>query len=190
MAKKKNNQDINLLPQEEFDTSTFGRTLRWLLTTFRYIVIGTEMIVMIAFLSRFWLDAKSSELTNRINEQKGVITSYSTFEQKFRSTQNKLQTFAEFSKNSTKVSPVLDEISSKIPSDVTLTEISINTESVQISGQTTNESSLSVFINGLNSSDKLDSTTITSIDSKPTDSKISFVINTLVKERTSNAGQL
>ena len=60
------NKSINLLPQEEFDASIFGRTLKWAMGTFRIIVIITEMVVMGAFLSRFWLDAQNSDLDNSI----------------------------------------------------------------------------------------------------------------------------
>ncbi len=56
MAARKNQQLINLLPQEEFAVSTLGRILAWLMSTFRYIVIAVEMVVMLAFLSRFWLE--------------------------------------------------------------------------------------------------------------------------------------
>jgi hypothetical protein len=40
------NKAINLLPQEEFDISIIGRTLKWAMGTFRIIVIVTEIVVM------------------------------------------------------------------------------------------------------------------------------------------------
>ena len=72
MPKKKN---INLLPKEEFDASVVGRLLRWAMGTFRIIVIITEMIVMAAFLSRFWLDAQNSDLNDEIRFASSQIDS-------------------------------------------------------------------------------------------------------------------
>ena len=48
-------EEINLLPQKGFEATTAGRILAWILSTFRIIVIITELLVMVAFLSRFWL---------------------------------------------------------------------------------------------------------------------------------------
>ena len=62
----KKEPEINLLPQEEFEGSVIGRILKWGLSTFRIIVIIVEMVVMAAFLSRFWLDAKNSDLNEDI----------------------------------------------------------------------------------------------------------------------------
>ena len=132
MAKKKKIEEINLLPQEEFQASTIGRVLQWLLSTFRYIVISTEMIVMIAFLSRFWLDARSADLTDAINQKQAVIASYSTFESTFRSTQQKLTIFNSFSQDQTRINPVIADITANVPSDINLTEITIDNEKVEI----------------------------------------------------------
>ena len=73
MAARKKNKEINLLPQEQFAASTTGRVLAWVLSTFRMIVILTEMIVIIAFLSRFWLDIKSNDLTDEVDNQKKIV---------------------------------------------------------------------------------------------------------------------
>ncbi len=80
MAARKKKRRINLLPQEEFAASILGRVLAWLLSSFRAIVSLTEMTVMIAFLSRFWLDAKSADLNELIRQKQPVIASTSDFE--------------------------------------------------------------------------------------------------------------
>jgi Tfp pilus assembly protein PilN len=184
MAKKKFEPEINLLPQEEFQASTLGRTLRWLLTTFRYIVIATEMIVMAAFLSRFALDARSSDLIDAINQKKSIISSYSTFESQFRTTQVRLKTYASYANENQKVSPVIDNISSLLPSDITLTEINIDGAKIQISAQTQNENSASNFISSLNSSNLLSNANIQSIESKAAGQSISFTVAAGIKERS------
>lgn len=182
MAKKKNEREINLLPQEEFEASTLGRILKWLLSTFRYIVIGTEMVVMMAFLSRFWLDAKSGDLTDAITQKQAIVSSYSTFEKQFRDVQSKLTIFKNFSTNSNLTSSVITEIAAKIPSDVTIQDISINGSKVSITATTTNESSASSFVINLSASKFLTNINLISVTSSTTVSgQIDFSISAILK---------
>lgn len=81
-ARKKKTKAINLLPQEAFAKTTLGRTLTWLLSTFRIIVISVEMVVVVAFLSRFWLDARITDLNDELKQKQAVITSLATFEKR------------------------------------------------------------------------------------------------------------
>jgi Tfp pilus assembly protein PilN len=187
MAKKKN-QDINLLPQKEFEESGLGRTLKWLLTTFRYIVISIEMVVMIAFLSRFWLDAKSSELIDAIIQKKAVVASFASFENQFTSVQNKLQVFAKFANEKEKVSPVLVNIASQVPANITITNILIDNSKIEITADTGDENSASNFIRNLNVLPNFENATLTSLASKPSSSLISFTVSANLKERSQNAG--
>lgn len=177
---------INLLPQEEFEASTLGRTLKWLLTTFRYIVIATEMIVTIAFLSRFWLDEKSSVLIDGINQKKAIIASYSTFESQFRLVQNKLKVYKDFSGEDQKISPIIDIVSSQIPSDVKITQISITGTKIEITAQTENENSASNFVTNLNSSNIIVGAAVTSVETKLDTPGVSFTITGTVQRKAQN----
>ena len=78
---------INLLPKEEFAASTWGRILTWLLSTFRIIVIFTEVIVMAVFLSRFWLDAKANDLNELLRKNQAILKTTTEFENEFRDIQ-------------------------------------------------------------------------------------------------------
>ena len=84
MAARKKQAQVNLLPQEEFAGTTFGRTLRWAMSSFRIIVIATEMIVMLTFLSRFWLDARNADLNDLIKQKSAVLSASADFEKEFK----------------------------------------------------------------------------------------------------------
>lgn len=178
--------EINLLPQKEFEASTFGRVLKWLVSTFRYIVITTEMVVMVAFLSRFYLDAKSADLIDSINQKQAIISSYQAFETQFRSTQNKLKSFVNFTGNSAIVTPVIEDISSKIPANITITEMSINGQKLEITAFAQDQSSTGVFINNLNSSVFLTDVGLASVVQKQNIQGIFFTITASLRERSSN----
>lgn len=144
----KNNKSINLLPQEEFEGSTFGKILKWVMTTFRYIVIVTEMVVMSAFLSRFWLDAQNSDLNDLIKSKSAQIESQKNFEIGFRNLQNKLKIFKALNDQQKSVSTIKG-IASKVPSDVTIQTISIQEDLIQIKALSPNEIGIAQFISNL-----------------------------------------
>lgn len=155
---------INLLPQKEFEKSIWGRTLRWMLSSFRVIVIATEMIVMAAFLSRFWLDAKNSDLNEVIAQKKATISSFSETEKAFRNFQNQIDVFA---KTVPPVAPskYLNLITSLAPTDVTLNSVSESEGSIQIVGSSGSEQSASQFLKNLSVETKFKDVTLTKIDS-------------------------
>src|SRR3989344_9480970 len=106
-------RSINLLPQEEFDVSVVGRILKWAMGTFRIIVIVTEMVVMGAFLSRFWLDAQNSDLGDEMGVKSAQVEAQSDFEKKFRRLQTKLGIFKSLS-GAVQPSTEINSIASKM----------------------------------------------------------------------------
>lgn len=144
---------INLLPQEEFEASVLGRALKWAMSTFRIIVIVTEMIVMGAFLSRFWLDAKNSDLAELITLESSFITAQIDTETQFRDLQKKLSIF-KIINSAKKPSEKIDSITSKLPQDVYLTSISVQDESAQVRGVAGSDIGIAQFIANLKAENK------------------------------------
>jgi Tfp pilus assembly protein PilN len=139
---------INLLPQEEFEASTLGRTLKWATSTFRIIVILTEMIVMGAFLSRFWLDARNSDLSELIMLESSQIEARRDIEFQFRDLQKKLAIFKDITQV-TQPSVRADAISSKLPTDVFLTSVSVQEEETTVRGVAGSDFSVAQLIANL-----------------------------------------
>jgi Tfp pilus assembly protein PilN len=144
------NKSINLLPQEEFDASVLGRTLKWAMGSFRIIVILTEMIVMAAFLSRFWLDTQNSDLNDSIKVASAQISAQSSFESEFRGVQQKLSIFKQITTTPTESSK-LDLVASKIPQDLTLSSVSVQDNLVQVKGTADSEMGVAQFVSNLKS---------------------------------------
>jgi len=146
MAKKKKEAIINLVPKEDFSATTAGRVLAWILSTFRIIVIVTEILVMLAFISRFWLDAQNTDLTELIKQKQAVLVASTSFENQFKDTQARLQIFSEYAGSEGKIPHLINVVSSRLPSDVVLDSISISKEGMTISGLSTNETSIQQLI--------------------------------------------
>ena len=126
MAAKKKQKQVNLIPHDDFESTTLGRILTWLLTTFRYIVIVTEMVVMFAFLSRFWLDAKNSDLTEEIKTKQAQILSSSAFEKEFKNAQKRLKIFSALTNEERPKTRILEAVSQVLPSEVYLQTITFS----------------------------------------------------------------
>ncbi len=178
MSAQKRKEEINLLPEKGFESTTTGRILAWILSTFRVIVIVTEIIVMMAFLSRFWLDAQNSDLNDNIDQKKAVLAASQNFEKQFKAAQERLKIFSTLTANQTDINLTLKLIVESLPPDVVLSEILISDRGIEISGNTPNEKSIHQLSVNLNSKDQMSEFTVTEIN---TDLRNSTVLNFTVK---------
>lgn len=174
MAKHKS---INLLPQEEFESSIMGRVLHWAMGTFRIIVIVTEMIVMAAFLSRFWLDAQNSSLSDSIKIATSQIQVQTEFEQNFRKLQTKLAIFKAIS-DLPHASTYMDSIASKNPTGIVFTSMEIKDNSGIVKGMAESETNIAQLISNLKTDKAAKSVVLDSLSTNEEDKKhIFFQIN-------------
>jgi Tfp pilus assembly protein PilN len=178
------NKIINLLPSDDFESSTFGRILKWALSTFRVMVIATELIVMGAFLSRFWLDAKNSDLNEILNVSKSQIKAYSKVESDFRLVQKQL----EIAKNlylDQNHSKAISSISSNVSENIVLNSITFNEDGVQIKASSLSEPEIAQFIANLESLGWLTNVTLSQISSGQ-DGGLAFVFGISAKTNFTN----
>ncbi len=172
----KKEKGINLLPQNEFEASITGRVLRWALSTFRFIVIITELVVMGAFLSRFWLDAQNSDLNETIKQKVGIISSYQDIENKFNLAQKKLAIVSGIAKQTSRTEEI-KIISSYLPPDVSLISISSDSVSSQIEGISGSEQSIAQLIANLETQKQFGQIELSRLDTdKENQSYIIFTI--------------
>lgn len=167
-------KEINLLPREEFEKKPFGHFLIWALTVGRYVVIFTELIVIIAFLSRFKLDRDLSDLYESIREKQAIIEASSSFEQDFRFLQKRLLTIKTFQEEKVSTVPILAEISSLTPFDVILSSLSFDEEGIRITASALSEEGLGSFISNLSLSPKFKEINLSSISKKAEGPEINF----------------
>jgi len=108
------------LPRQGLEGTPVGRLIDWLLSSGRYIIIFTELIVIGAFLSRFWLDRKNSDLSEEIRQQKAILEATQAFEQEFRLFQTRLKVIAQYLEEDRNPLRPLDIISQSLPKGVVI----------------------------------------------------------------------
>ena len=130
---------VNLLPPSEFELSFGGRFLKWAVTTGRYIIIMTELVVILAFLSRFKLDEDLRNLNEQINTQIGFLDSQLTKETEFIKLQKKLNLADKMLTNKLSAGEALDYIQNNLPPEVVPSKTVITKNETLLSAATLNE---------------------------------------------------
>jgi len=141
--------DINLLPE---DKQPLGSFLSWVLTSGRYIVIGTEIIVLIAFLSRFKLDRDLTDLHQSIAQKQAIVLAAQDLEKQVRILQNHLLIIKKFENQRDFPPKLLATFEQLIPIDVSLTELSSQEAELTLKATAGSNQGFSAFINNLSSS--------------------------------------
>lgn len=163
MAARKSS--IELLPQEEWEKTSFGKILKWILGVGRWIVIGTELIVVLVFLSRFKLDRDLTDLYGEIKQKQVIIDAARDFENQFRFLQKRLATAKGLEKKQFAAEKVIETIANLTPLDVSLADITITNESISLSALSLSEQGLAGFIKNLQASPQFDSLAVTNVSS-------------------------
>lgn len=149
-------RDIELLPREEWEKTTFGKLLKWTLTFGRYTVIATELIVILAFVSRFKLDRDLTDLYEEIQQKQAIIQATSDFEEEFRFLQKRLATIQDLEEKQLATAGVIEELSLLLPLDVSLTDLSVADKKVSLTATALSEQGLASFLNNLKTSDRFE----------------------------------
>lgn len=144
-------REVNLLLAKSLQTNTLGRMLAWILSSFRIIVIVTEIIVMIAFLSRFWLDAQNSDLNEDLKNKTRIIEESEGFIQEFKDVQNRL-VIAGLIVSQGSYSQIVKDITPLLPKNLYLTQISLSNDGLNLSGSSLESVAIHQFVINLHAS--------------------------------------
>jgi len=143
---------VNFLPEDELEKTKIGRILKWILKIGRYIVVFTELIVVIVFLSRFQLDKKLAGLDEEIIKKQSVVSASSDFEKDFRFLQRQLSFISETEKKFFPASDILKETASLVPKEVAFSSLKADKQILEIEGYSLTEKGLAVLMSELEKS--------------------------------------
>lgn len=167
--------EINLMPGDDLENKPQGKFLKWALGWGKRIVMLTELIVILAFLSRFWLDTTVADLTDKITQKKAVVVSSSAFEQSFRGVAKKVNVSLRLEKSLSAVT-IYDQAKLLIPTEVVLNEYAISDKTVSFTG-TADETVLARLVSAFKDSSKFTDVTIERIASKNSSSNVDFALS-------------
>ncbi len=169
-AKKK---EASLLPDSENVNSFGNRFLRWVTTVGRFVIVFTELIVISAFLSRFWLDRKNSDLSETIRQQKAILASIQDFEKEYNLLQQRLKFVKEFYLNRPTFIPQIKSLMESTPPDIVYQTLNIGTNPkdgkvvANLELEAFKESSIVDFVTNLSVNPNIDSVYVNTISKLP-----------------------
>jgi len=174
---------VEFIPQEEWEKTSFGKFLKWVLTVGRYIVIITELIVILAFLSRFKLDRDLTDFNEKVKQQQAIINASAQFEKEFRFLQKRLSTIEGLRKTQLETDQILTELGDITPVDVYLDNFTVAEKQVSLSAKALSEAGLATFLNNLKASPKFTKLIISNVSSEMEKGVgISFELKSELKE--------
>lgn len=158
--KKLSETKIEFIPQEDWEKTSLGRFLKWLLQVGRWIIITTELVVIIAFISRFKLDRDLTNFNEEIRQKQAIINSSSNFEQEFLFLQKRLSTIEGLRKNQVEINQVMDIFAQLIPIGVKLSNFSLAREEINLTAVANSEFTFASFLKNLKNSPQLNNVAV------------------------------
>lgn len=166
---------INLLGDSAMDHTPVGRIVTWAVTYGRYIMIGTEIVVLLAFISRFSLDRKLTDLKEEVTQKQDIIQANIELETEVRTLQSRLATIKTLVSKPSEAAKTLTIIQSALPPEVHLNTLEIDSGKVSADAIATTSQGFSQFIANIQAASGLSSIDIGDITRSPTEGiKFSF----------------
>lgn len=155
---------INLLGQQDLEHTPWGRIVAWATTYGRYIMITTEIVVLLAFISRFSLDRKLTDLTEEVTQKQAIIEANSSFEKQVKSIQANLARAKDLMAVQPKPIALVTLMETLLPPDVYLTSFEITTNKVTASAVAGTTGGFSQLLANLGSVKELQNVTLGDIN--------------------------
>jgi len=93
---------FNLFFSYNADIPFVDKLYKWVISVGRYIVIGVEMVVLAAFIGRFFLDQSVNDLSDKISTNNTLLISNKNKEDKYNKIQNKIDASTNIEKKYTR----------------------------------------------------------------------------------------
>lgn len=162
-----NNPSINLLGDSNMDHTPVGRIVNWAVTYGRYIMIGTEIVVLLAFISRFSLDRKLTDLKEDVSQKQEIIQANLPFERDVRALQDKLSKIKTLKIQPISALDVLTSFQTILPSGMYLKTLSLEKNKLTVSAVAGSTGAFAQFINSMQRAKTLASINIGDITRDP-----------------------
>lgn len=175
--------DINLLAQADINARPLGKLLRWSLTYGRYIIIGTQIIVLLAFFSRFKLDQELSDLHTRIDEKVNIIETLSSIETNTRKLQNKIQILANLESSRSIYLQIISDLARVTTNEIVINQLIFNQNQLLINGKSGTNTGFSNLLSYLRKNERFSQITLEEV-SRNKDDSLSFKISLQLQQNS------
>lgn len=158
---------INLFETDRTERALLGRLVPWITTYGRYVMVTTELVVLIAFISRFSLDRKLTDLKEEISQKQEILEVNQPLEKEIRDAQKRIKTVKERIALQETLPGALDAMHTLLPRGIYFESLSLseNKLSAQVVALTLN--SFSQFLSRLSVTKQFTGIEISNINKRP-----------------------
>jgi hypothetical protein len=173
-------KEISLLPDEENPNSPAAKLLRWVTTVGRFVIVFTELIVICAFISRFWLDRKNSDYSDVLRQQKAILESTQAFEKEYALLQQRLKVIKDFYSKTPEYNSKIISLAESTPKDIVFNSLvlendaKLNSIVANVDLISYKEDSIVDFITNLTVNENIQTVDVKSIEKKPKENQYSI----------------
>lgn len=180
--KKKQSVNVNLLNKDDLERTPVGRIVQWATTYGRYIMIGTEIVVLLAFISRFSLDRKITDLREEIAQKQVILEANLAFEHEIRRIQDEFTHVQEIVAVQDTPLALFTLVQSMLPPDVVLDSYRLTADNViTVSAQAGTTRGFSQFLINMQAAQEIADISIQQISKQPLQG-ITFVLSAQAQE--------
>ncbi|MBN2101102.1 PilN domain-containing protein [Candidatus Dojkabacteria bacterium] len=129
---KKPPKSLNLLEPAAAPQSTWDKIYEWVFNIGRYLMVGVEIVVLIAFASRFILDRQNNDLKESIDAKVSIIKAQTEVEKEIRGVQTTLDNISVIIRSQVSGAERFDNVFSNIPDEVQVDNLAMDQESVNM----------------------------------------------------------
>lgn len=158
---------INLLPEKE--KSFEEKIIYFVFNYLRYILVITQLVVIIVFFYRFQIDQQVIDLRESVDQKKEIVKVVLPLLDETKRINKKTNEIINILKKQDSFKSSLDYIFSIIPQSIILTNVEIKNQSFKIVGNAKNSRELQLFFNRLKKEAKFRSIELKNIKKTETD---------------------
>lgn len=158
------------------------KILDWALTIGRFLIILTETIALIIFVSRFSLDRELVDLHDNIKRKQQLLQSLNKTEGNFRSLQARLAIAKKLEGSSGNLASLLKEILSASQSNGVITAFTMSERTILINSNVKSTSAITTLVNAIKNNPRIASVSLDKIENKTANAFIAISITATLKE--------
>ncbi len=160
--------NIDLLKSQTSSQKFIYKAINWLLSSGRYLIIFVELLVLVAFLTRFFFDAQIETIKDDIAKRSVYVQSLKPTENEVRKLQSQLNSIKKARADSFDFDNSIKKIADQTPPEISLSNITFDSTdakiSFRISGAARSNLDLSNFVYGLKTESSFTDVDIANID--------------------------
>lgn len=130
-------------------------------------MITTEIVVLLAFISRFSLDRKNTDLTEELTQKQAIIQANLEFEKDIKSLQARLATAKKIMVDQPKLVNVINIVETLLPADVYLESLELNGVTLRLKGTAGTTLGFSQFMSNVQATKDLQNVVVGDIKRVP-----------------------